>query len=135
MKVQIVAASLLVIIAAACADEDRADADKSVEPAVAVKADEPAYFVFNYHISDREAYTPYLAQVPETLEAYGAEIVVANFDSEIIEGDAGGVTVVLKFASEEIARNWYGSPQYQKIIELRTANSSGIATLVSAVDD
>lgn len=91
-----------------------------------------AYFIFNYRITDQEAYGPYLAEVPKTLEAHGAEIVVADFESEIVEGDAGHVSVVLRFPSKEAARNWYESPEYQAIIQIRTDNSAGLATLVNA---
>ena len=91
-----------------------------------------AYFVFNYRVNDQDAYQPYLAEVPKVLEAHGAEILAADFESEGIEGDAGHVTVVLKFASKEAAREWYHSPEYQKIIALRTANSDGIAAIANA---
>ena len=91
-----------------------------------------AYFVFNYRITDQEAYGPYLEEVPKTLEAHGAEILVADFESEVIEGDAGHVSVVLKFPSKAAARNWYDSAEYQAILRLRTDNSAGIATLVNA---
>jgi uncharacterized protein (DUF1330 family) len=91
-----------------------------------------AYFVFNYRINDQEAYNPYLAEVPKTLEAHGAEILVADFESEVIEGDAGHVSVVLRFPSKEAARKWYESAEYQRIIRSRTDNSVGIATLVNA---
>jgi uncharacterized protein (DUF1330 family) len=91
-----------------------------------------AYFVFNYRINDQEAYNPYLAEVPKTLEAHGAEILVADFESEVIEGDAGHVSVVLRFPSKEAARKWYESVEYQKIVRSRTDNSVGIATLVNA---
>ncbi len=91
-----------------------------------------AYVVFNYQIDDREAYNAYLAEVPKTLEAHGAEILVADFESETIEGNAGHVTVVLGFASKDAARNWYQSAEYQSIIALRTDNSAGIATLAKA---
>jgi len=87
--------------------------------------------VFNYRINDRQAYQPYLEKVPHVLGAHGAEIVVADFESEGIEGDAGHVTVVLKFASKEAARNWYQSPEYQDIIGLRVDNSEGLATLAN----
>lgn len=91
-----------------------------------------AYMVFNYRINDQEAYQPYLPQVSDTLHAHGAEIVVADFDSESMEGDAGHVTVVLRFASAEAAKGWYDSPEYRKIIHLRTDNSDGIGTLAMA---
>jgi len=92
-----------------------------------------AYFVFNYRINDQESYKPYLAAVPRVLEAHGAEILAADFESEGIEGDAGDVTVVLRFPSKDAARKWYDSPAYQKIIGLRTNNSEGIAAIASAV--
>lgn len=91
-----------------------------------------AYFVFNYQIHDRDAYNPYLGKVQKTLEAHGAEILAADFESESIEGAAGHVTVVLGFASKEAARSWYQSADYQSIIRLRTDNSAGIATLANA---
>jgi len=91
-----------------------------------------AYFVFNYRVNDQAAYQPYLAEVPGVLEAHGAEILAADFESEGIEGDAGHVTVVLKFPSKQAAREWYQSPDYQKIIALRTANSDGIAVIANA---
>ena len=91
-----------------------------------------AYMVFNYRITDQAAYKPYLAKVGDTLNAHGAEVLVADFESEAIEGDAGHVTVVLKFASKDAARGWFESPEYQEIIALRTDNSTGIAVLTNA---
>lgn len=90
------------------------------------------YFVLNYRINDQEAYQPYLAEVMQTLIAHNAEILVADFESEKIEGDAGHVTVVLKFPSKEAANNWYHSPEYQNIIKLRTDHCDGIAVLAGA---
>ena len=91
-----------------------------------------AYMVFNYRITGQDAYEPYLGKVGDTLRAHGAEIVVADFESEAIEGDPGHVTVVLKFASKDAARGWFDSPEYQEIIGLRTDNSAGIAILANA---
>ncbi|APE32406.1 hypothetical protein BOX17_00860 [Halomonas aestuarii] len=90
-----------------------------------------AYLVFNYRINDRDAYDPYLAAVPAILEAHGAEILAADFDSEAVEGDARHVTVVLKFPSKEAARGWYDSPEYQDIIGLRLDNCDGMAVLAN----
>jgi len=88
-----------------------------------------AYMVFNYRITDQEAYKPYLGKVGETLQAHGAEVLVADFESEAIEGNPGHVTVVLKFASKDAARGWFDSPEYHEIIGLRTDNSTGIGIL------
>ena len=45
--------------------------------------------------------------------------------SEAVEGEPGGVTVVLKFPSKDALRSWYDSPEYQAIIHLRTDNTEG----------
>lgn len=92
-----------------------------------------AYMVFNYQINDRDAYNPYLEEVPITLEAHGAEILAADFESEGIEGDARHVTIVLRFASQDAAKQWYHSPEYQKIIGLRLNNCEGMASLASGM--
>lgn len=93
-----------------------------------------AYFVLNYQINNRDAYDPYLAEVPKTLEAHGADILAADFESDAIEGEARPVTIVLKFTSKEAAKAWYDSPEYQKIIGLRTDNSNGIAVIANGAD-
>ncbi len=43
-----------------------------------------AYMVFNDRITDPDAYKPYLGKVGDTLQAHGAEILVADFESEAI---------------------------------------------------
>jgi len=91
-----------------------------------------AYAVFNYSISDRDAYGPYLAGVPATLEAAGAEIVVADFDSDAVEGPAGEVTVVLAFESREQLEAWYSSPEYEAIKQIRLDNSEGLFVIAEA---
>jgi uncharacterized protein (DUF1330 family) len=91
-----------------------------------------AYMVFNYRITDQEAYQPYLGKVVDTLKAHGAEILVADFESQAIEGDPGHVTIVLKFASKDAATGWFESPEYQGIIGLRTDNSIGIGVLTNS---
>ena len=91
-----------------------------------------AYMVFNYRITDQDAYQPYLGKVVDTLKAHGAEILVADFESEVIEGDPGHVTVVLRFESKDAARGWFESPEYKAIVGLRTDNSTGIAVLANA---
>jgi uncharacterized protein (DUF1330 family) len=84
------------------------------------------YAVFNYSVTDRDAYGPYLAGVPKTLEEAGAKIIVADFDSDAVEGAPGEVTVVLEFDSREQLDAWYSSPAYEAIKPLRLDNSEGL---------
>jgi uncharacterized protein (DUF1330 family) len=87
------------------------------------------YFVANYTITNLDEYRAYLAAVGPTLEAHGAENIVIDRDSELLEGSAGQVTVVLRFASKSAAEAWYESPEYVAIRHLRTDNSEGIGVI------
>ena len=83
------------------------------------------YLIANYQINNEEAYQGYLATVGPTILAHGGEILVAGPGSEAVEGDPKPITVVLKFPSTDALRAWYESPEYQKIINLRTDNTQG----------
>jgi uncharacterized protein (DUF1330 family) len=87
------------------------------------------YFVANYTITNQAGYNEYLAAVGPTLEAHGAESIVIDRDCELLEGPAGQVTVVLKFATKAAAEAWYQSPEYQAIRHLRTDSTQGIAVI------
>ena len=83
------------------------------------------YLIANYRITDAEAYKAYPPAVIPTLMAHGAEVLVADYESEVVEGKPASVTIVLKFPSMEAARTWYDSPEYRQIVGLRTENSEG----------
>ncbi len=87
------------------------------------------YFVANYTITNQAEYNEYLAAVGPILDVHGAEDIVVDFDSELLEGSAGQVTVVLRFATKAAAKACYESPQYQAIRHLRTDNTEGIGVI------
>ncbi|HEX4091714.1 MAG TPA: DUF1330 domain-containing protein [Streptosporangiaceae bacterium] len=91
------------------------------------------YFVANYTITNQAGYKEYLAAVGPTLEAHGAERIVVDRDSELLEGSAGQVTVVLKFATKSAAQAWYESPEYQAIVHLRTDSSEGVGVIAEGI--
>ena len=87
------------------------------------------YFVANYKITNQAGYKEYLAAVGPTLTAHGAERVVVDRDSDLLEGSCGQVTVVLRFATKAAAQAWYESPEYQAILHLRTDSSDGVGVI------
>lgn len=93
-----------------------------------------AYLVANFKLTNPAGYKSYVFAVLPTLEAHGAEILVADYESKALEGEAGTVTIVLKFASNEALREWYESPAYEEIIHLRTDNTEGIAVAAKEFD-
>ncbi len=87
------------------------------------------YFIANYTITSHAGYQEYLAAVGPVLEAHGAERIVVDRGCELLEGPAGQVTVVLRFATKAAARAWYDSPEYRAILHLRTDSTEGIAVI------
>jgi uncharacterized protein (DUF1330 family) len=92
-----------------------------------------AYLVANYTITNPDGYAAYPAAVAPTLEPFGGELVVADFDSESIEGEPLPVTIIVKFPSKDAARAWHGSTAYQAVISLRTDNTEGFVVFVDGV--
>lgn len=93
-----------------------------------------AYLVANFTLTNPSGYRSYVPAVLPTLEAHGAEVLVADYESEPLEGKPGSVTVVIKFESPEALSAWYRSPEYQRIVHLRTDNSEGIVVAASEFD-
>jgi uncharacterized protein (DUF1330 family) len=87
------------------------------------------YFIANYTITNQADYQQYTAVVGAVLQAHHAENVVIDRDSVLLEGSAGQVTIVLRFATKAAAQAWYESPEYQAIRHLRTDNAEGIAVI------
>ena len=87
------------------------------------------YFVANYKITNQAGYQEYLAAVGPILTAHGAERVVVDRACELLEGSAGQVAVVLRFATKAAAQAWYQSPEYQAIVHLRTDSTEGVGVI------
>ena len=92
-----------------------------------------AYVVANFSITDAQGYAAYPPLVRPMLAAHGAEVLAVDRESEVIEGEAGHNTVVIRFPSKEAARAFYDSPEYQEIVRLRTDNSDGFLVLTEGV--
>jgi uncharacterized protein (DUF1330 family) len=93
----------------------------------------PAYVVVNVEVRDPEGYREYTAQTPASIAAHGGRFIVRGGDVEVLEGDwRPSRLVILEFPSVEAAREWYFSPDYQKLKELREANAETQLVLTSA---
>jgi uncharacterized protein (DUF1330 family) len=88
-----------------------------------------AYMVFSYAIDDADAYQAYPPAAMPSIGASGAEVLVADYTSETIEGEPGHVTIVLRFPDKDSARAWYDSDEYAAAKPLRTSTTSGVCVL------
>ena len=91
----------------------------------------PAYFVVEIEITDMEAMAPYREAVGATLTQYGGRFLARGGKIELIEGSPEPKRIVLlEFADTAAFKRWYNSPEYQKILPNRLANSRARAFVV-----
>ena len=89
------------------------------------------YTVGHITVTDMEGYKEYAAQVPATIAAHGGKYLVRGGECKDVEGSMGHDRhVVLEFPTREALEGWYNSPEYQKILKIRLANSEGVMTMV-----
>ncbi len=82
-----------------------------------------AYIIGSYDIVDPKGYEGYVPGVLPLLEKHGAEILVAEFDAHLLEGNRRSVYCVLRFESEEAALSWYNDPAYEPVKKIRLSSS------------
>lgn len=79
-----------------------------------------AYVIGHITVKDAEKWNQYRNQVPETLEPWGAELVLRGKLASILAGEHSHTdTVVIRFPDMKAINGWYASPAYQSLIPLR----------------
>lgn len=93
-----------------------------------------AYVIANIEVRDPATYERYRRDVPATIEKYGGRFLVRGGAVEALEGDfVPKRIVVLEFPSIERAKQWWDSPEYRPLCELRKSASRGDLFLVAGV--
>ena len=86
------------------------------------------YFILHTKWHTLDKLREYQAGARTSLQAAGAESIVYDAKTEVVEGESRfPATVIIKFESLEAAKAWYNSPGYQAILGLRLASSEGVA--------
>ena len=75
----------------------------------------------------------YLEDVEATFLPYGGKWLVLDAPVHPLEGDWPGSVVLMEFPDMDTAQKWYNSPEYQKILHLRTGNAISDLILVDQV--
>ena len=92
------------------------------------------YMIGNITVTNPEAFAEYGKLVPGTVAAFGGTYLVRGGTPDKIEGDYDPVRiVVLQFDSVDRAREWYNSPEYAPLKEMRMKASRGDLYFVDGV--
>ena len=93
-----------------------------------------AYCIAYESINDPNTFEEYRRQVMPTLEAHGGRFIVRGGAFTALEGEMPYERIaVLEFPSRAAAESWYRSPEYQRILPLRTQSTRSQLVLVDGV--
>lgn len=94
-----------------------------------------AYVIGHITVNDPEGYGKYTSQVPGTLAPHGGAFIVRGGRTVVMEGEVpGNRHVVIRFPDRAAAEAWYNSPEYQAIIPIRQAHSTGVLMIADGYD-
>ncbi len=89
-----------------------------------------AYFILTQTVTDQTAYSEdYVPGVLPILAKHGAEILVAAFETQALQGEPADGVVIVRFPSEQAVRDFVNDPDYRPLKELRlriTTNASAV---------
>jgi uncharacterized protein (DUF1330 family) len=86
----------------------------------------PAYIIARVQVTDWERYRQYTDATPETIARYGGKFIVRGGQIVTLEGEPENRRlVVIEFPSLERAQEFYHSPEYSKVKELRAGAAVG----------
>ena len=91
------------------------------------------YWIARIDVHDPETYKQYVEAARPAFERFGAKFVIRGGQAEAVEGSGRGRNVVIEFASFEVARACYESPEYAKAKAFRQKASVGEVLLVEGV--
>jgi uncharacterized protein (DUF1330 family) len=84
-----------------------------------------AYVIIDLDIADPEGFQPYADQVGPLLEKAGARNLFFDADVMVMEGDwKPSQLIIFEFPDEEAVQNFWNSPEYQPLKELRRQYST-----------
>lgn len=93
-----------------------------------------AYWIAHAEISDPEVYEQYKAANAAPFKEFGARFIVRGGTQEVREGEAKSRTVVIEFASLEVAQACYNSPAYQAALAIRNPISEADLVIVEGYE-
>ena len=78
------------------------------------------YAVVNIRITDPDRYAEYIEQAPPTIAHYGGKYLARGGKVEVLEGEwTLQRLVILEFESMERFNEWYNSPEYAPLKQVR----------------
>jgi len=93
------------------------------------------YCIVYENVDDPTPFEEYRRQVLPTIQAHQGRFLVRGGPFTALEGEMPYERIaMLEFPSREAAERWYHSPEYQRILPLRTQSTRSQFILVDGVE-
>jgi uncharacterized protein (DUF1330 family) len=92
------------------------------------------YWIARIDVKDAERYKDYVATAKPAFERFGARFLARGGEVTDLEGTARARNVVIEFASAQVARDCYNSPEYQAAKAIRQTCAEGELIIVEGAD-
>lgn len=94
-----------------------------------------AYCIVYEAIVDPQMFEEYRRQVMQTVEAHHGRFLIRGGAFTVLEGEMPFERIaMLEFPSRAAAEGWYHSPEYQRILPLRTQSTRSQFILADGVE-
>ena len=92
------------------------------------------YWIARIDIHNMDGYKDYIAQNGPVFAKYGARFRVRGGPHEVKEGPSRSRNVELEFKDYETALACYNSPEYTRLVALRSPHSQGDLVIIEGYD-
>lgn len=93
------------------------------------------YVVANIRVKDQEKFQQFSGLAGPVIKRYGGKVLARGPDADRLEGDVGGVVIMIEFESKEAANEFYYSDEYQAAKAVREACSDTDFMIIEGVPD
>jgi uncharacterized protein (DUF1330 family) len=94
----------------------------------------PAYLIARIEVTDWERYRQYVEATPGVISRYGGKFIIRGGQTVVLEGEPETRRlVVIEFPTLERAKQFYDSPEYTRVKQLRVGAALGQFLAVEGV--
>ena len=92
------------------------------------------YWIARIDVHNMDGYKEYIAQNGAVFAKFGAKFLVRGGAHEVREGSSRSRNVVLEFKDYQTALACYNSPEYARLVAIRSPHSQGDLVIIEGYD-
>jgi uncharacterized protein (DUF1330 family) len=92
------------------------------------------YWIPHIDVSDPDGYKAYMAATPPAHHKYGGHALVRGGAQEVVEGRSRSRNVLREFPDYATALACYNSPEYGRLVAIRSPHSQGDLVIIEGYD-